>query len=154
MSAIATLLRRADEAMFDKFKELFLVDEDGQRHQLPAIYGSKEEAVSYVFAKADENLNDIKKFAVTVKLPLLALERENFNYESEDLVVGYKLHAYSLFQEDMNQISEQVIKMFADKTKPYKLKNAAKAETDNNKSFKEIHWEFDLTLSGLGIGDE
>jgi hypothetical protein len=156
MSMTVSLLKRADEAMLDMFKDIKVATDSGTTHVVPAIYANEAKALSRIFYEADKHLDDIKAFSQKIKLPLLALERVEFNFAGTDVEIGYKLNAYSMYNEDMNQIIEQVITKFKDENKPYKLKKINKADDDNPRtnSIKVCHWQFDLTLAGLGIGDK
>jgi hypothetical protein len=103
------LLRKCDEAMMDEFKNLVVMDEKGESHPIPIVWAdeSKVDTVLELGSDKSEHLIVDK-----IKLPLLNMSRGDLRFPDNKIKIDYYLSASTLYQEDMNQILEQIISKF------------------------------------------
>jgi len=144
-------IRCADEAMWDMFKNVIVIDEEGKEHIVPIIWASQEKAVA---ALLQDNVRKDNSLVVDrIRLPIMSIwnnsiqfDQSRFTYQQayslmpwidpegqfgfhqrekfcKDTVfgvtrgipvnIGYTLYVWTLYQEDMNQILEQVLLKFS-----------------------------------------
>lgn len=99
--------RRADEATMDEFRGIITLDETGKAHKVPIIWATHDRVAAYVLADKDKD---------TLRLPVLNLFRGDLFF-SDKIYAYYHLTARTLYEEDMNQILEQVVTKFHPKFK-------------------------------------
>jgi hypothetical protein len=147
-----SVLRRCNEGMMSFFDDVAVVDHKGNTHNVPILYGTVEKAKDWGFQLSDAFLDpkDLKMFFLLQRFPLLCLELVESDFESENPKLTYHLHALATLQEDMNQVVEQVMLKFSVERKHYKLESVISGEEINTHSCKIKHWNFIVTLEGLG----
>jgi hypothetical protein len=132
-------LKANDEGTMDVFRDLVIVNHDGNAHPVPIMWASDELTVKMVCA-----LRSDPATVATVKLPMMNLQRGDFvnapvTKTDHGIRINYHLTVRTLYREDMNQIIEQIINKFSPNPmlKNYELKSIANnmAEDDNIKSF-------------------
>ena len=134
-------LRGCNQAMQDLFTGLVVIDPDGVATAVPLIYGSQERAVAYL--QQNNARKDNTLVVDRPVLPLLAIKdtdyspnRERYAYhkalykpelhdelKTSDISyayargipidIGFTLHAWTHYIEDMNQIVEQIWSKFS-----------------------------------------
>ena len=98
-----SVLRKADHLVLDIFKRLVVINEDGYVSKVPVIYGTKEK------------LQGVPRLRDNIVLPLVGLCRKDIHtvkYSGQAWLADYELTIWTFFQEDMNQILEQVMLPF------------------------------------------
>lgn len=144
-------LRGANEAMWDLFRNIKVIDEDGRAHVVPITWASQEKAVGAIL---QSNVRKDNSAVVDrIRLPVMsiyasghALDMKRFTYQQaqsflpwldpcgefgftkqekfpRDTVfavtrglpvdISYTLYVWTMYQEDMDQILEQVFLKFS-----------------------------------------
>lgn len=106
-----TTLRKADRLVLDLFKNLVIINDEGISSKVPVIYGTREK----LRARA-EGTGGIKKIA----MPIVAMCRKDIHQtlvptKTTTWLLDYHVLIETLFQEDMNQILEQMFLHFSPK---------------------------------------
>ncbi len=149
-------LRNLDEGVLKLFKDIVVIGDEGELHEVPAIWATEEKATTNLF---QENLGCEIDFKGTlqpsklvldrIKLPMISVCRSDIAMVGSEPHVKYKAVAYSFFREDMNQILEQVLLKFDNK------KNCKLHSISNNEDNKEVMQLrvvkslFDLVVEGI-----
>lgn len=145
------VLRGCDEGMYDLFRNIQCIDEQGQAHIVPLVWASQEKAVAAIMQ--DNVRKDDSLVVNRIRLPIIALwnsgmqhdwtrfsyqrnfslmpwldplRETGFHFQEEyprDTIYGvtrgipidrkYTLYLWTLYQEDMSQIIEQVMLRFS-----------------------------------------
>lgn len=140
-------IRKTDEQVLNLFKEIEVVDDNGNSHKVPCIWADTARAAAYVCQAIKEEDNQTDK----IRLPVISIYGDNISMNGSEPVIHYKVRASCLFQEDMNQIIEQILLKF-DNTKNCKL-----AKIDLNKSpgkdstIRVIHSDLEIYVEGIGV---
>jgi hypothetical protein len=154
-----TTLRKADRLVLDVFKNLVIISEEGTVSKVPVIYGTREK----LRARAEFTAGScIKKIA----LPIVALHRKDIHQAAnasgrhtdlgtwvpdwQEWLLDYHVVIETLFQEDMNQILEQIMLPFSptvefkdDKVKKLYLKNIVSNESEERgDGMRVLSYEF------------
>jgi hypothetical protein len=133
----AKWLRDNDGITMDLFRDIVILDNEAKHHYVPILWASDEKVVTII------NLNE-----GIIKLPIMNLQRGDFDCvpvseKNYGVKINYHLTVRTLYEEDMNQIVEQVFARFIPypitRLEGYKLRSIA-----NNNDLKN---DFD----GLGI---
>lgn len=106
--------RRADEAAMDEFRNIVVLDESGKLYKVPIIWADNDRTEAYV-----KTPQEIDSKTTRLNLPVLNLFRGDLFF-GDKIYVYYHLTARTIYEEDMNQILEQVVTKFHPK-----FKNAA-----------------------------
>jgi hypothetical protein len=136
-------IRATDEAVKDLFTKLVVMDEDGQAHPVPIIWGTQDRAVTFLLQQNTKNGDTL--VVDRLRLPLMAISqtgieqnREKYIYHKNvewqrptngnqnltsetifgstwgiPLMLTYNLLVWTLHLEDMNQINEQIVLKFS-----------------------------------------
>lgn len=107
--------RNCDQATMDEFKDIIHLVDTGKScntYKVPVIWGTEDKAAAYMME------SNIQRGVVVdkIKLPLINIYRG-------DMFFNDKIHAYyhvtatTLYEEDMNQILEQIVVKFHPKLK-------------------------------------
>lgn len=144
-------IRACDEAMLDLFRNMMVLDEQGQQHTVPIVWASQEKAVAYILQ--DNTRKDNSLVVDRIRLPIAAVwnsgmqfDQSRFTYQKaysllpwldpgdvagfykqekfyKDTFFGvtrgipvnisYTLYLWTLYEEDMNQLLEQVFQKFS-----------------------------------------
>jgi len=129
-------LRQCDEHTMNAFKDTVVIDECGEAHTVPVIWATDEKAdfitTDFITAphightsnpqfeklKNDPIMEALRDRTVKVeipdilRLPLINIYRGDFNFTAPSICIFYTLTVRTLYQEDMNQILEQIISKF------------------------------------------
>lgn len=102
-------IKKYDEAFMDQFRKMIVVSEEGKSHEVPIIWGTNERAAAAAF---QANIRKDNSLAVDrIRLPLLNAWR--IGLRCEDVIkIDYNLCAWTLYQEDANQLLEQILYNF------------------------------------------
>jgi hypothetical protein len=74
-------LRGCDEAVMDLFREMVVIDENGQAHPVPIIWATQEKAVAAV---VQDNVRKDNTLVVDrIKLPMLAITSSGLNFNQD-----------------------------------------------------------------------
>lgn len=117
-----TTLRKADSLVLDLFKNLVVINEEGNTSKVPVIYGTRERLRARAEPTSDAR---IKK----ISMPAVALIRKDIHQttatsgrhgddgtwipEWQGWLLDYHVVIETLFSEDMNQILEQIMLPFS-----------------------------------------
>lgn len=74
-----TALRGTDEAMTDLFRNMTILDENGNQHPVPIIWGTQERAVA--FALQDNVRKDNSLVVDRIRLPMMAIYRNGLDFD-------------------------------------------------------------------------
>jgi len=148
------LLRKTDEAVKSLFSDLVVVNEEGDAHKVPCIWADYEKTRAYLEQGSNElNLDGTLKITDKIKarLPLISVYSTDITMPASLPVVGYTVNIKTLFQEDMNQILEQIILKF-DNKKNCKLAGVARNYSDGEVSqLRVLQSTFGITVEGIGV---
>jgi hypothetical protein len=100
-------LRRCDQATMDEFKGIICIDDTGNAHKVPVIWATDERAASCF----EHEKFDVELPCTQIRLPLINVYRGDL-FLNEKINTHYHLTAHGLFEEDMNQILEQIMVKF------------------------------------------
>lgn len=145
-----TKLRLCDEVVLENFKNMRVVQENGDSNLVPILWGTDERAKSWAFKPL---LND-----PLAKMMLPFLNIHNYKITKlksglSDIRVDYKLNAWTLYMEDSYQLLEQVMSKFSPQLKLWNLEgnrqigNLDLNEITNNVGSEErvVKYSFDLS---------
>ncbi len=144
-------LRGCNEAMLDMFRDLVVIDDFGQAHAIPIVWGRQEKAVALVLQ--DNVKEDGSVTLDRLRLPMMAIHSDDVNFDASRYIyhkarryyrglrpdgkpgftarekferdtifsvsmgipvdITYTMYAWTLYEEDMLQIIEQVIPKIA-----------------------------------------
>lgn len=133
-------IRLKDEEVINTFKDIVVVDEEGNTHKVPAIFANQEKTIAYSRLHEIDPEDELKDVKNKVKLPVVSVNRHGAFFSK----LYYTLEVYSLYQEDMNQIIEQVILKFKDNKGPIQLhslhSNESDARGNTSSRVRVCHW--------------
>lgn len=72
-------LRGANEAMADLFTNLVVIDEEGQAHPVPIVWGSQERAVAWILQ--DNVRKDNSLVVDSIRLPMLSIHNNDIQFD-------------------------------------------------------------------------
>ncbi len=150
------LLRKTDEAVKGLFDNLVVVTEEGDAHRVPCLWATHEKLATFVDQSnptSELDLNGKKKIVEDrIKLPIIGVYSNDIMMSGSQPLIMYTANIWTLFQEDMNQILEQVLLKF-DNKKNCKLIGIARNYSygDSDYSLKVLKSSFSLTVEGLGV---
>lgn len=128
-------LRKCDEYTMNAFKDTVTIDECGESHAVPVVWAEDDKIPVFQFTTYEpmtighssnpefeklsndpvmETLRDrvVKIEVPKLRLPLINIFRGDFYFADGNICIMYTVTARTLYQEDMNQILEQVIGKF------------------------------------------
>ncbi len=74
-------IRSCDEAVMDLFRNVVVIDEEGDAHPVPIMWATQERAVAHVI---QENVRkDVTNVVDRVKLPMMAISSTDFSFNQE-----------------------------------------------------------------------
>ena len=121
-----------NKAVKDLFEDIQVVDEAGKAHKVPLIWANNEKVMTII--------TDMKNF----KPPVMSILDTDIRLQDGQPVIAYELNCYTTYEEEMNQIIEQIILMFDNKGN-CKLTHTARTESVLNR------WLFHLEVEGIGV---
>jgi hypothetical protein len=96
-------LRKLDEDTMNEFKNIVTIDDTGKAHEVLFLWADDERILSLAEAK-----NSV------IRLPLMHITRGDINFMDDGMWdINYVLKANTLYEEDMNQIIEQITSKFS-----------------------------------------
>jgi hypothetical protein len=120
---------QTNKDVLDIFAKLVVIDEEGESIIVPAIWANLEKAKA--------------------QLPVIGIFSTHLSLDDATPVIFYTGNILTLYEEDMNQIIEQIISKF-DNKKNCKLLDIHRVETrDGDKKFN--HWSFCISVIGIGV---
>lgn len=146
-----SVIKRCIEHLMSFFDDVAVIDEAGNTQGVPLIYGDYKAAKEWGFLVADQFHGDPKMFFSTQRFPVMSLELVRSDFEKDDPELTFMLNALTIFQEDMNQIVEQILAKFSDRSH-YTLDSVINNEDVNAISCKAKRWQFTVKLSLEGHG--
>lgn len=96
-------IRQKEKEVLDEFKNLVLIDKEGNPHPIPAVFGDRNRVWSFA---NPTHVHEYEGETVVdrIRLPIIGLNTVEVA-QSSILLEGA---IYTLFREDMNQIIEQL----------------------------------------------
>ena len=148
-------LRKTDEGVVSLFKDIVVIDEQGAVHSVPCVWSNADKLQQTVLQEntsSELNLDGTPKLRVDrVRLPMIGVYSNEIFMEGSTPTVAYCVTVWSLFQEDMNQILEQIILKF-DNKKNCKLKSITRNHTaEDTLTIKVLQSMLTLTVEGIGV---
>ena len=146
-------LRTTDEAVKALFNELVIIDEKGYTHLVPCLWANDEKIQCLIGENISSEDGTQKLKTDIIKLPIIGVFSTDIYMVESTPVVSYMVSVYALFQEDMNQILEQIVLKF-DNKKNCRLHTIARnydgtdARAPSLKILKSI---FNITVEGIGV---
>lgn len=118
-----TKIKEIDKTVMKIFKDIQVMNDKGDASDVPIVWASREKVLSL--------------FSCKVTLPLLSINQKDFNFEPMPVTLGsiYEVTVHSMYQEDMNQIVEQIVSKF-DNTKNCILENVSIKDCLSTKELK------------------
>jgi hypothetical protein len=106
-------LRVLDEIVLANFKNLFTIDGNAKQNAVPIIWATDERAESWAYSPLLDK-EDFVDPVTKIRLPYMNLFRykitkSNPNYHLE---VNYTLNSWTMYEEEANQILEQILSKF------------------------------------------
>lgn len=141
-------IKEFDEIAYDLFKDIQIVDKDNKKHPVPLLWASDEKATMYVLSEEAED---------RIKLPIIHFERTEVGLTplapSVEYWCSYQFFIKTLFQEDANQIIEQILSKF---TPTYKKdgkicdlsSTITNNHVDSDAKVKVCKWAFSVMVQG------
>jgi hypothetical protein len=135
-------LRKLHQELLDVFKDMVTIDEEGKSHQVPAIWATKEKIIQTV-----ETEGKIKLPVITLTNDIISVRDARFDLDT-GVQTWYDLNIITLFEEDANQILEQVIFKF-DNTGNCKLHALTKVRPEEGSKLQVLRWEASISVDGI-----
>jgi hypothetical protein len=154
----AKLLRKTDEGVKALFSDLVVVTEEGDAHKVPCLWATHEKLAAFVEQSnptSELDLNGKRKIVKdSIKLPVIGVYSNDITMSGSQPLVAYHVNIWTLFQEDMNQILEQIILKF-DNKKNCKLVGISRNYNEDNSgeefSVRVLKSSLGLTVEGIGV---
>src|SRR4051812_36805325 len=106
------LLRKTDEGVKALFDNLVVINEEGETHKVPCLWATNDKIAAFVEQSnptSELDLNGKKKIIKDrIKLPVIGVYSSDIVMSGSQPIVTYHANVWSMFQEDMNQLFEQI----------------------------------------------
>ena len=151
-------LTRTDRAVKDLFNDLVVVNEEGTAHKVPCLWATHEKLIAFVDQSNPTSELDLdgkrKIIRDKIALPVIGVYAGNISMSGSQPLVRYLVSVFTLFQEDMNQIIEQIITKFDNKRNCKLIEIARNYNADDvlePTSIRVLKSQAVITVEGIGV---
>ncbi len=148
-------IKKCDEATMNEFRNLVLIDEEGDDWTVPVVWGN-DELANTAMERRTSLIAMVSDFVKDkIHLPLVNIYNDGLGVFDNKIHISYCMTVNALYREDMNQLIEQVIHRFNPTLKravgEYKIDGIMNNVNEHEvKMVKVNKYKFNFTLVAKG----